>query len=470
MVLVNRVLPAAAVDSLAAYVATGGGAALEAARAVGPETVIGELEASGLRGRGGAGFPTGKKWRAVFDNLSDVVPSAVVVNAAEGEPGTLKDRAILRANPYHVLEGALIAAHTVEASEVIVALKSSFLDEIARVHEAIDEIVTAGWAKGVDLRVHEGPTEYLYGEETALLEAIDGRPPFPRIAPPFRRGVIEVAGDDDPSAASGQSAQVEMAEGGLAPPALVDNVETLANVPGIVREGAAWFRSMGTERSPGTLVCTITGDVATPGVGEVAMGTTLREAIEAIGGGARPDRQIVAVLPGASSSAIPSARLDTQLTYEGMAEAGSGLGSAGYIVLDDSSDVLAAVAGVSRFLAVESCGQCTPCKNDGLAISDTLALLARNEGDEHDVEVLRDLMGTVADGARCSIGVQHEAVVRGLLEHFADAVAAHIDGRAAPVAPMPIGEEGKQPDWSFDDEWSGETPVGLNTDHTARPD
>lgn len=470
MALVNRVLPAEPVESLVAYKSVGGGAGLEAARAVGPETVIGELEASGLRGRGGAGFPTGKKWRAVFDNLSDVVPSAVVVNAAEGEPGTLKDRAILRANPYHVLEGALIAAYVVQASEVVVGLKSSFHDEIARVREAIGEIVAAGWCQGVDVRVHEGPTEYLYGEETALLEAIDGRPPFPRIAPPFRRGVVEVAGDDDTSSESGQAAQVEMTEGGLAPPALVNNVETLANVPSIVREGAAWFRGMGTESSPGTIVCTIGGQVATPGVGEVAMGTTLRKAIEVIGGGAVADRTIVAVLPGASSSALPASQLDTQLTYEGMAEAGSGLGSAGYIVLDDSSDVLAAVAGVSRFLAVESCGQCTPCKTDGLVISDTLAALARNEGSEHDVEVLRDRMDTVADGARCSIGVQHETVVRGLLEHFSDAIAAHLDGRAEPADPMVIGEEGKQPDWSFDEEWSGDTPVGLHTDLTASPD
>jgi NADH:ubiquinone oxidoreductase subunit F (NADH-binding) len=200
------------------------------------------------------------------------------------------------------------------------------------------------------------------------------------------------------------------------------------------------------------------------------MGTTLRDAIEAIGGGALPDREITAVLPGASSAALPAARLDTQLTYETMTEAGSGLGSAGYIVLDDSSDVLAAVAGVSRFLAVESCGQCTPCKQDGLVLSDTLAVLARNEGTEHDVEVLRDRMPTVADGARCSIGVQHEAVVRGLLEHFSDALAAHVDGRAAPAEPMVIGEEGKQPDWRFEEEWTGETPVDLHTDLTRPPE
>jgi NADH:ubiquinone oxidoreductase subunit F (NADH-binding) len=470
MVLINRVLPAVSVDSLRAYEAGGGGAALEAARGVAPVDIIGELEASGLRGRGGAGFPTGRKWRAVFDNRSDVVASTVVVNAAEGEPGTLKDRAILRANPYHVLEGALIAAHVIGASQVVVGLKSSFRDEIDRVRSAIDEVVAAGWAKGIDMQVHEGPSEYLYGEETALLEAIDGRPPFPRIAPPFRRGVVEVADGSETAPQSGSSAQVEMTEGDLAPPALVDNVETLANVPGIVQQGAAWFREVGTEHSPGTIVCTISGRVATPGVGEIAMGTTLRDAIEAIGGGALPDREITAVLPGASSAALPAARLDTPLTYETMMEAGSGLGSAGYIVLDDSSDLLAAVAGVSRFLAVESCGQCTPCKQDGLVLSDTLAVLARNEGTEHDVEVLRDRMATVADGARCSIGVQHEAVVRGLLEHFSDALAAHLDGRAAPAEPMVIGEEGKQPDWRFEEEWTGETPVDLHTDLTRPPE
>jgi NADH:ubiquinone oxidoreductase subunit F (NADH-binding) len=462
---VHRVLPQQPIESLGDYEAVGGGKALTAARSVEPVAIIEELEISGLRGRGGAGFPTGRKWRTVLEERSDVVPATVVVNAAEGEPGTEKDRAILRANPFHVLEGALIAAYVVGADEIVFGLRASFTDEIARVRAAVAEVEGAGWAKGIAIRLHQGPEEYLFGEETALLESVDGRPPFPRIAPPFRRGVDEVVDTDDTSPASGLAAQVEMTDGGLAPPALVDNVETLANVPGIVREGAKWFRSVGTEQSPGTIVCTITGQVRAPGIGEVAMGTTIRDAIDEIAGGSVKGQQITAVLCGASAAPLPAALLDTQLTYEAMAEAGSGLGSAGYIVLDDTSDLVAAVAGVSRFLAVESCGQCTPCKLDGLAISDTLARIARNDGSAADVQRLRDLVGTVADGARCSIGPQHEAVVGGLLRTFGDAVVAHVDGRAEATEPMVIGEAGKQPDWTFEETWSGETPADRQTDH-----
>ena len=187
----NRVLDAAPVETLEDYVKAGGGKALGLARKAGPEGVIGAVERSGLRGRGGAGFPTGTKWRTVSESRSASQPATVVVNAAEGEPGSFKDRAILRRNPYKVLEGALVAADAVGADAVIVAMKASFTRELARMREAIDEVKAAGWADGVELMVVEGPSHYLYGEETALLEVIAGRNPFPRIAPPFRHGVDE---------------------------------------------------------------------------------------------------------------------------------------------------------------------------------------------------------------------------------------------------------------------------------------
>ncbi|HVM14697.1 MAG TPA: hypothetical protein VM287_10260, partial [Egibacteraceae bacterium] len=201
------------VATLADYVATGGGRGLEAARSVEADVLIAEVEASGLRGRGGAGFPTGTKWRTVLEHASPAVATTVVVNAAEGEPGTFKDRTILRRCPFHVLEGALIAARAVGATQVVFGMKATFEREVARVRAAVEEARAAGWVDdGVEVSVFEGPSEYLYGEETALLEALAGRQPFPRIAPPYRRGVLEVVDTDEEAASgSGLAAPVNMA-------------------------------------------------------------------------------------------------------------------------------------------------------------------------------------------------------------------------------------------------------------------
>ena len=488
MTLVHRVLNPKPLASLDEYVTRhSGGAGLLRARTLGPEAVIDLLTASGLRGRGGAGFPTGRKWRTVRENGSAKWASTVVVNAAEGEPGTFKDRTILRCNPYHVLEGALIAAYAVDASRVIVALKRSFERDLERVGAAVEEIRGAGWSEGVELTVFEGPDEYLYGEETALLETLDGRPPFPRIAPPFRRGVLDlVRGASDVASGSGQSARVEMAGANAAsqaPPALIDNVETLANVPRIVERGAAWFRTAGTAESPGTIVCTITGQVRRPGVGEVLMGTTLREAIDEIADGPIGGREIIAVVPGVSSAIVPASRLDTPLTYEAMAAIGSSLGSAGFWVLDELVDPVAAVAGVSRFLATESCGQCSPCKLDGLVLADLLERLAMSNCTDADVARIRKRVGTVANGARCSLASQQQVMIESLFTHFASEVEAHAVG-AAPAAHATVVAElldvsegdvridmhhaQKQPDWSYDATWNGETPVERFIDHRAQ--
>ena len=485
----ERVLPAEPYRTLSDYLSAGGGAALEAARKVTPGVLIDEIDASGLRGRGGAGFPTGQKWRTVAGYASPVVSSTVVVNAAEGEPGTFKDRAILRANPYAVLEGALIAARAVGAASVIVATKARFTTEIARLRAAVDEIAQAGWCDEVKVTIVEGPSEYLYGEETALLEVLDGRPPFPRIAPPYRRGVDEVvATDEDVDSGSGLSADVEMAgpdHETLAPPTLANNVETLANVPGIIAKGAAWFRSVGTAESPGTIVATITGAVQHDAVAEVALGSPLRGVIDELCGGARPDHSIIAVVGAASNAVLTADRLDTPLTYEAMAAAGSGLGSASFLVLDDESDPVAVAAGISRFLAIESCGQCTPCKQDGLWIADGLTRLCRGDADRTDLDGVRDRLATVADGARCNLGRQQEGVIGSLLSAFPAAFDAHLT-EAASAAPsvepwlvtelLDLTDQGaladdtfldKQPDWTYGGEDSGRTPVERFTDHRA---
>ncbi len=475
---VHRVLFADTVASLDEYVTRRGGAGLEAAGQVEPEVIIETLEASGLRGRGGAGFPAGRKWRTVAENRSPSVSATVVVNGAEGEPGTLKDRSILRRNPYHVLEGALIAARTVGADHVVFGLKRSFTREVARVRKAIEEAQAAGWSEGVGLEVYEGPHEYLYGEETALLETIDGRHPFPRIAPPFRRGVHPFAQRQAGAVAPiGSAADVEMAGAageGTAPPALVSNVETMANVPRIISRGPEWFRNVGTERSPGTIVVTVTGSTRRHGVAEVMMGTPLREVIEGIGGGPRPGHRIKAVMSGVANGLIPEELLDAPVSYEGLTEIGSGLGSAGFIVFDDSVDLAAVAAGVSRFLGVESCGQCTPCKLGGLALADLLRALSLSEADEHVLATIQSETLTVSDRARCYLAHQHQVVLQSILERFPDELEAHARAGAPPVEPHLVAElvdivDGvavlderfleKQPDWSFDGQHSGKSPA-----------
>src|SRR5205807_3030864 len=277
-----------------------------------------------------------------------------------------------------------------------------------------------------------------------LLETIDGRYPFPRIAPPFRRGVTEVVEHaDDVGSGSGLSAHVDMAVPGGetgAPPTLVDNVETMANIPRIVSRGADWFRTEGTDESPGSIVCTITGSTRRAGVGEVLMGTPLREVIDLVGGGPRRGRRIKAVMPGVSNGLIPDHLLDTPASYEGMAEIGSGLGAGGFLVFDDTDDLAAVAAGVSRFLAVESCGQCTPCKRDGLALAELLAAVSRSEAPAGELVQIRDLVNTVSEGARCYLGLQHEAVVGSIVTGFGEELQAHLDGSAPPVEPALITE------------------------------
>ena len=354
MTIANRILPEHAHADLAGYLQSGGGAGLRAARAADSTDVLAELAASGLRGRGGAGFPIATKWNTVRSFASPLLHTSIVINAAEGEPGTFKDRAILRANPYAVLEGALIAAHVLDARSVVVATKASFSTEIARLRSAIAEIRAAGWCGDVVVQIVEGPSAYLFGEETALLEVIDGRPPFPRIAPPFRRGVVEVVDSRaDAEFPSSESARVQMAElegQSVAPPVLVNNVETFANVPGIVARGAAWFRSMGTSESPGSVVCTVTGAVRTPCVLEVEMGTSLADLL-AHAGGMADGIALSMVLAGVSGGIVVPDQLATPLTYEAMAATGCGLGSAGFIVVGDDVGPVSVAAGVSRFLA-----------------------------------------------------------------------------------------------------------------------
>jgi NADH:ubiquinone oxidoreductase subunit F (NADH-binding) len=491
MATITRVLDPEAVRNLDAYVAAGGGKGLEAARKLGPSATVEEIDASGLRGRGGAGFPTGRKWAAVAANrapgprgdggcppdkggVSRQRCPSVVVNASEGEPGSFKDRMLLRRNAYRIIEGAIIAAEAVAAERVVFALKASFRPELERLRAALAEVERAGWTD-LTLLVVEGPAEYLYGEETALLEVVDGREPFPRIAPPYRHGVDDVG--RDPVSAAGS---VMATPGGQTPaaPALVNNAETLANVPAILAEGAAWFRQVGTADSPGTIVCTVTGGGRRAGVAEFEMGTPLAEVIETIGG---PGAPVKAVLSGVANPFLPGDRLDTPVSYEAMAAAGTGLGAAGFLVFSDGDDLAAVAAGVSRFLAVESCGQCTPCKQDGLAIADILTRVVCGEPEPGDADELASRVATVADEARCALAGQQQRVIGSLLSLFPDAVRDHLEDARGLHPPPPtrhdpvlvaslvdiddgraVDDEGhrrKQPDWTFDDTYSGQSPA-----------
>ncbi len=471
----TRILPAHDVVDLDAYLAAGGGRALDAARATGGDEIVATLRAAGLRGRGGAGFPTFRKWATVRDFAAGAADApTVVINGAEGEPGSFKDRMLLRRDPFRVVEGALVAAHAVGARHVVIALKESFAPELARVRAAVQAIDDAGWSAGVAIEVFGGPASYLYGEETALLEVLAGRPPFPRVTPPYRRGVedVPVPGDGPPSRSA---AGIELAGPSAAAegvPTLVDNVETIAHVTGIVAEGADWFREVGTTDSPGSVVCTVSGDAPRHGVAEFAMGTPLREVLATVGD-VDADR-VAAVMPGVSAAWLTGDDLDLPLTYEAFAAAGSGLGTAGFVVLDRDADLLAVAAGVARFLAVESSGQCTPCKQDGRTIAAGLAAMVEQPADHHRrrPEVDAALL-TVADGARCALAAQQQAAVGTALARFGPAFAARDQSRSPSASPIvaPIldldGERfvldtdqlAKQPDWTSDETDSGQAPA-----------
>jgi NADH:ubiquinone oxidoreductase subunit F (NADH-binding) len=488
MTEVCRTLAPQPVASLQEYQDSGGGRALDMAHRLGGAGLIDVVDESGLRARGGAGIPCGPKWRTVRSyGMGAAVAPSMVVNAAEGEPGSFKDRAILGRNPYLVLEGALLAARAIGAEDVIFALKAKYVDLVGRVREAIDEARGAGWLEGVSVEVFEGPDEYLYGEETAMLEAIDGRPPFPRIAPPYRRGVHEVVDRvTGPEHLTASAAHIELAGPGdtaVGSPTLVNNVETLANVPGIVVEGPAWFRSIGTPESPGSLVCTVTGATQRHGVGEVAMGTPLREVIELIGGGPNPGREIKAVLGRAATPLLTADRLDTPVSNEGLQGVGGMLGAGAFIVFDDHSDIAAVAEGVARFLAVESCGLCVPCKEDGLALADLFGRVRRSEAGDHDLAAIRDRLRTVTNGARCNLAMQYPLALESILEAFGDEIQAHVHGGAPAAGPefvasvadlhgdratLDTAQADKQPDWSFDRRWSGKSPADrLSTGTTT---
>jgi NADH:ubiquinone oxidoreductase subunit F (NADH-binding) len=457
-------LPDEPVTSLDAYLATDvGGLGIQRAQRIGPEETIAELTRSGLRGRGGGGFPTGRKWAGVAGQPGG--RRYVVCNAAEGEPGTFKDRALLRANPYQLVEGLIIAGFALGAAETFIGLKAGFTREREAVTRAVTEFQEAGICRDCTITIVAGPDEYLFGEEKALLEVIEGGPPLPRLFPPYEHGLFATAPQTgwESRGARGGSARLDESN-----PTLVNNAETLCNVTHVLARGADWFRSRGTAESPGTLVCTVVGDVATPGVAEIELGTPLRTVIEEVGGGVADGRSVKAVFSGVANPVVTVDQLDVALSYEAFTAIGSGLGSGGFIVYDDTTCMVAVAAMFSRFLYVESCGQCPPCKLGSGEITDRLARIEAGGGGDVDIEQIGGWLRRVTDGNRCYLAVEEQAVISSILRTFPEEVTDHVESGRCPlprrlpfpkVVDLSDGEVlydqtfwRKRPDWTYEDD------------------
>ncbi len=412
----DRLLGDAPVASLDDWLQAEGGLAYARALDMEPSDIIEEVRASGLRGRGGAGFPTATKWQGVVDAApDDETPIYLVCNGAEGEPGTFKDRVLMEHNPYAVLEGMLVAMHATGAHQGFVGVKEKFTEPVERMVAARDEMIEAGWQGADRIAIVPGPDEYLFGEEKAMLEVIEGKLPMPRIMPPYQTGLFATTSQPNPT--------------------VVNNVETYAHVTRIVAHGADWFREVGTENSPGTMVFTLTGDVAAPGIYELPMGTPLRTLLVDIGG-ADPDT-IKAVFSGTSNAVITPDMLDTAMDFDGMAEAGSGLGSGGFVVYDTSRCIVKVLTTLQRFLAIESCGQCNACKLGTQDIWDDLARIDAGDGDTDDLDSIVQKVPVITDLARCYLPTGDQLTVGSTLEAFWEEFVAHLGQPCPPSGADP---------------------------------
>ena len=457
----THLLPSEPITSLDAYLATDtGGLGVDAAQRMGPEATIDLITASGLRGRGGGGFPTGRKWAGIAGQAG--TRRYLVCNGAEGEPGTFKDRALLRANPYQVVEGMIIAAFAIGADEAYICVKASFEREREAITRAIQEMQAAGICSECVVNVVGGPDEYLFGEEKAMLEVIEGKPPLPRWFPPYEQGLFA----SSPQAGWEAAPHGERARGDGPNPTLVNNVETLANVPHIVARGADWFRSMGTAESPGTVVATVVGDVVAPDVGEVELGTPLGAVIDAVASGMHEGRRVKAVFSGVANPVVTGDQLDVPVSYEGFSAIGSGMGAAGFIVYDDTACMVETAYRFSRFLYVESCGQCPPCKLGSGEITAALERIETGAGEEADLLKIQGWLPRVTDGARCFLATEEQQVVGSVVRAFPEEFAEHVAAQGCPRPggrPMPklvdladgsvSYDESfwrKRPDWTYE--------------------
>ncbi|MBV8147583.1 MAG: NADH-quinone oxidoreductase subunit NuoF [Candidatus Eremiobacteraeota bacterium] len=379
-----------------------------AVRDLQPVDVLDAAEQSGLRGRGGAGFPTGRKWQFL---PKDKALRYLVCNCDEAEPGTFKDHMLLEETPHLMLEGILLGSYAIACHHAFVYIRGEFKRGYEIFSSALKEASAANlvgknlFGKGYDLEVtvHRGAGAYICGEETALLNSLEGKRGEPRLKPPF-----------------------PAVEGLYSKPTIVNNVETLAYLVPILEKGPQWFAAVGTERSKGYKVVSVSGHVQKPGNYEVALGTTVRELIE-LAGGLRPGRKLTAVQPGGGSSAcIFEEQLDLPYDYESMAKAGSMLGSGAVVVFDDTTDFVKAAYNLVRFFAHESCGQCTPCREGGHWMERVLERLVHHEGVPGDVEMLDRVSGTITGINLCPLGDSIEPFLKSVMRRFPDQFAERV--------------------------------------------
>jgi NADH:ubiquinone oxidoreductase subunit F (NADH-binding)/NADH:ubiquinone oxidoreductase subunit E len=394
-----------------AYLDRGGYQALKkAVTSMTPEAVIEEVKISGLRGRGGAGFPTGLKWS--FTRPLPVTPKYIISNADEGEPGTIKDRYLMEGDPHKVLEGMAIAGYAVGARKGFIYCRGEYFLSQCHLEKAINQATARGFLGerlfgtdfSFDLEMRSGFGGYICGEETALIESIEGKRGYPRLKPPFP-GVAGLWGR----------------------PTVVNNVETLASVPAIINRGGAWYKSLGTPDTPGTKIYQIIGHVKTPQIVEAPVGLTLKELIHTYGGGLLAGRRFkMCQTGGASAGLVTAASLDVPLDYGSLAQAGGALGSGTMLVMDDSTCVVDFLRAVAVFFEHESCGQCTPCREGTSRLRQTLSRIGRGQGQEEDLAFLERLTATLMEASFCPLGQSAGVPLLSALKHFRPEIEEHI--------------------------------------------
>ncbi|HET6563505.1 MAG TPA: NADH-quinone oxidoreductase subunit NuoF [Marmoricola sp.] len=404
--------------TLASYERSGGYAALRTALGMQPDALIQLVKDSGLRGRGGAGFPTGMKWGFIPQDNPN--PKYLVVNADESEPGTCKDIPLMMASPHTLVEGVIISSFAIRAGTAFIYVRGEVLHVIRRLQAAVAEAYEAGHlgtdihGSGYDLDVivHAGAGAYICGEETALLDSLEGRRGQPRLRPPF------------PAVA-----------GLYASPTVINNVESIASVPCIVANGPDWFSSMGTERSKGMTIYSLSGHVQRPGQFEAPLGITLRELLE-LAGGVREGHQLKFWTPGGSSTPLLTAEhLDVPLDYEGVGAAGSMLGTKALQIFDDTTCVVRAVLRWTEFYKHESCGKCTPCREGTWWLVQVLARLEKGEGTADEIDQLLDQCDNILGRSFCALADGAVSPISSSIEYFRDEYLAHLEHGGCPFDP-----------------------------------
>ncbi|MCD6302045.1 MAG: NADH-quinone oxidoreductase subunit NuoF [Anaerolineae bacterium] len=403
-------------ETIEVYLANGGYQALPQALAMSPDELIDLIKRSKLRGRGGAGFPAGLKWG--FMPKEDVT-KFLAVNTDEGEPGTFKDRKLIEADPHQVIEGAIIAAYAVGARHAFVYIRGEFFIGVKRWNKAINDAYAHGYlgedilgsGYSLDMTVHRGAGAYICGEETAMINSLEGKRGEPRIKPPY------------PAQTGYHQA-----------PTLVHNVETLANVPHIVLNGADWYRSIGTENSTGPKLFCVSGHVYRRGVYELPLGTPLSTIIYDYAGGVPGGKKLKAVIPGGASTPFVTAEhVDVPMDFESLAAIGSALGTGAIVVMDEDTCMVDVALRTARFFAHESCGKCTPCRVGGRCIVDLLEGITEGRGQRGDIAKLYSLCDGIAGKTFCPMGDAMVAPIRSSLDLFGDEYERHLDGGCAAV-------------------------------------